>query len=780
MAWVLALALAGCSMGNNQPSPNATPSPVAAAPSPAPLAPDDLLARALHRRAVGEYDSAANDLYTLTTSYPDDSNARAARFYLAESYALRGRWNSAVAALQSFLAERMQDDWHARALFWLARCQEEQGAHADAIATYEQYRALQTPLEPYAHLREAALRQTIGQAEAAASNFEAAAGTDIARGERAGAYEKAIAVRRQLGQNDRAWQDMQRLVELAQTPEYRARILLEAAALAHEVGAVEQARAWLREIAEHMPETPQALDAVIQLMNDPQSGLQPAVAAHVYDVHEQYASALPQYDAAIVAASGETKLDLQRQQALVRRALGDFAGASSELVAVSAAAPNSDVGLQAQLDFIQTRGQSGDTQAAIDGYREFAVLHPNDERAPEALSRAAILLGRLGNNDGALQQQIELGKKYPQSAQGQSALDALGWHFFNAGQPAEALAAWQPLSQSSSGSTAAEAAFWGARAAQQAGQDAQASKLLEAAIKAAPDSYYAARAADLLKLEPQGRVAIGSPIDDAAWRVAEDWLAGWSGQAAYHVAEQSYPAEVAQQGPVQRAIALAEVGLQPEAIGEWNEARDRWAKDPQKLYFVARLAHENQVPYIGLKATEDLMKLAPAKAPPAPEALRRLLFPTPYSDEVLAWSRQYNLDPRALYALLRQESLFNPGATSWVGARGLAQVMPTTAEGIAQRLNVDGFQDTDLYRPAVSVRFGAFYLSNQIAAMNGSLQAAFAAYNGGPGNAQRWANGDTVADPDVFAENIDYPETRDYVKLVYGYYGAYQELYTLP
>jgi soluble lytic murein transglycosylase len=115
-----------------------------------------------------------------------------------------------------------------------------------------------------------------------------------------------------------------------------------------------------------------------------------------------------------------------------------------------------------------------------------------------------------------------------------------------------------------------------------------------------------------------------------------------------------------------------------------------------------------------------------------------------------------------------------------VGARGLAQVMPTTAEGIAQRLNVDGFQDTDLYRPAVSVRFGAFYLSNQIAAMNGSLQAAFAAYNGGPGNAQRWANGDTVADPDVFAENIDYPETRDYVKLVYGYYGAYQELYTLP
>ena len=780
MVWALALVLAGCTMGNEQTSPDAARTPVAVAPSPTPLAPDDLLARALQRRAVGEYDAAANDLYTLTTSYPNESTARSARFYLAESYALRGRWNSAAAAFQSFLAENTQDEWHARALFWLARVQEEQGAQADAIATYEQYRALQTPLESYAQLREAALLQATGQAAAAAGNYEAAAGTDIARGERAGAYEKAIALRRQLGQNDQAWQDMQRLVALAQTPDYRARILLQAAALARQVGAVDQARAWLREIAEQMPETSQALDAVIQLLDDPQGGLQPAVAAHVYDVHEQYASALPQYDAAIAAASGETRLELQRKQALARRALGDFAGASSELVAVSTAAPNSEVGLQAQLDFVQTRGQSGDTQAAIDGYRGFAKLHPTDKRAPEALSRAAILLGRLGDNNGALQQQIELGKQYPQSAQGQSALDAVGWRFFNTGKPAEALAAWQQLSESSSGSMAAKAAFWGSRAAQQAGQDAQASKLLQTAIKAAPDSYYAARAADLLKIEPQGRVVIGAPIDDAAWRAAEDWLAAWSGQAAYYVAEQGYPDEIVQQGPVPRAIALAEVGLQPEAIGEWNEARDRWAKDPLKLYLVARLAHENQVSYIGLKATEDLMKLTPADASPMPEALRRLLFPTPYSDAVVAWSKQYDLDPRALYALLRQESLFNPGATSWVGARGLAQVMPTTAEGIAQRLKVDGFQDADLYRPAVSVRFGAFYLSNQIAAMNGSLQGAFAAYNGGPGNAQRWANGDTVADPDLFAENIDYPETRDYVKLVYGYYGAYQELYTWP
>src|SRR5439155_4738636 len=215
------------------------------------------------------------------------------------------------------------------------------------------------------------------------------------------------------------------------------------------------------------------------------------------------------------------------------------------------------------------------------------------------------------------------------------------------------------------------------------------------------------------------------------------------------------------------------VGLQPEAIAEWNEARDAWHDDPLKLYMLARLADQHGVPYIALKAAEDLAMRSLARGfATAPEALRRLIFPTPYGDAVLEQAREHNLDPRALYALLRQESLFNPGATSGAGARGLAQIMPTTAQGIAQNLNLDSFHDDDLYQPALSIRFGAFYLGHQLAAMDDSLQAALAAYNGGPGNAERWAGGTTVTDPDLFTEGIDYDETRGYVKLVYGYYGV--------
>ena len=130
--------------------------------------------------------------------------------------------------------------------------------------------------------------------------------------------------------------------------------------------------------------------------------------------------------------------------------------------------------------------------------------------------------------------------------------------------------------------------------------------------------------------------------------------------------------------------------------------------------------------------------------------------------------------------MFRQESRFNPGAHSGSGALGLAQVVPTTAEGIAQNLQVPDFQADDLFRPAVGVRFGAFYLARQLDAMHGSMPAALAAYNGGPSNAQRWAGGDSVTDQDLFTEGIDYDETRSYVKLVVGYYGAYRRLYAVP
>jgi soluble lytic murein transglycosylase len=101
------------------------------------------------------------------------------------------------------------------------------------------------------------------------------------------------------------------------------------------------------------------------------------------------------------------------------------------------------------------------------------------------------------------------------------------------------------------------------------------------------------------------------------------------------------------------------------------------------------------------------------------------------------------------------------------------QVMPATGQGIASALGTAGFGPDDLHLPPVAVRFGAWYLANQLAKFGGDPFRALAAYNAGAGPVARWATGD----PDLFVERIDYAETKNYVRLLYLHHALYRSLY---
>jgi soluble lytic murein transglycosylase len=103
-------------------------------------------------------------------------------------------------------------------------------------------------------------------------------------------------------------------------------------------------------------------------------------------------------------------------------------------------------------------------------------------------------------------------------------------------------------------------------------------------------------------------------------------------------------------------------------------------------------------------------------------------------------------------------------------------VMPATGEGIARSLNMGDFVLDDLYRPWVSVRFGAFYLGVQLGRFDNQILIALAAYNGGPGNTIHWleSGGD---DLDLFVEVIGASQSRIYLQRVYEQYIIYETLY---
>lgn len=138
-----------------------------------------------------------------------------------------------------------------------------------------------------------------------------------------------------------------------------------------------------------------------------------------------------------------------------------------------------------------------------------------------------------------------------------------------------------------------------------------------------------------------------------------------------------------------------------------------------------------------------------------------------------------DIDMAAIYAVTRTESRFQTDAVSSSGARGLMQLMPTTAKETAKKIGVAYSVNKLTSDPEYNTQLGSSYLAAQLQTYNGSLLLAAAAYNAGGGNANKWiaAYGDPrlkTVDPVVWVELIPFQETRKYVQRVLGNYLIYR------
>jgi soluble lytic murein transglycosylase len=126
---------------------------------------------------------------------------------------------------------------------------------------------------------------------------------------------------------------------------------------------------------------------------------------------------------------------------------------------------------------------------------------------------------------------------------------------------------------------------------------------------------------------------------------------------------------------------------------------------------------------------------------------------------------EIRLDPAYVYGLIRQESRFVMDARSHVGASGLMQVMPATAKWTAKKIGLTSFTPDQITDREVNVAIGTGYLKLVLDDFEGSMPMATAAYNAGPNRPRQWRKG-PVLDAAIWAENITFHETRDYVKKV--------------
>ncbi len=207
-----------------------------------------------------------------------------------------------------------------------------------------------------------------------------------------------------------------------------------------------------------------------------------------------------------------------------------------------------------------------------------------------------------------------------------------------------------------------------------------------------------------------------------------------------------------------RALYAIAIGLRGEGVREWNYSinlHDRGGMDDRALMAAADLACQREV-WDRCINTSDRTRAAI-------DFDQR--FPMPFKAAVVKRAAQIGLDPAYVYGLIRQESRFIMDARSGVGASGLMQVMPATAKWTAKKIGLANFTADQITDRDTNIAIGTGYLKLVLDDFAGSMPLAAAAYNAGPGRPRNWRNG-PVMEAAIWAENVPFNETRDYVKKV--------------
>jgi soluble lytic murein transglycosylase len=219
-----------------------------------------------------------------------------------------------------------------------------------------------------------------------------------------------------------------------------------------------------------------------------------------------------------------------------------------------------------------------------------------------------------------------------------------------------------------------------------------------------------------------------------------------------------------------RALYAISIGLRPEGTREWNYAtnlHDRGGMGDRELLAAADFACQREVWDRCINTSERTKGMIDVDQ----------RFPMPFRDMVVRKSQEIGLDPAYVYGLIRQESRFVMDARSGVGASGLMQVMPATARWTAKKIGLSDFTPGQIADRDTNITIGTNYLKLALDDFDGSMALAAAAYNAGPGRPRSWRNG-PIMEAAIWAENVPFNETRDYVKKVIANTTNYAALIT--
>ncbi|HEY5022963.1 MAG TPA: transglycosylase SLT domain-containing protein [Gemmatimonadaceae bacterium] len=402
--------------------------------------------------------------------------------------------------------------------------------------------------------------------------------------------------------------------------------------------------------------------------------------------------------------------------------------------------------LAAAADYQRARAQIalGNTEEGRATLRRITTAYPTDTSAASALLLLADLATDDNRDQDARQALLTLLTRFPRGRHATNARFRAGMISYIQGDRKAAAAQFDSLVARDSNSTEALAGgYWAGRSYAGLGDKVKSRARWRSVIKQDPLSYYAVMSAKRLDT---ALIARGGSVD-------------------------AYPRVPAVDSAVERVAALKDVGMDVEAGFENDRLfRDALANPDRVVPTASALAGTDQASRsiaLGKRAIDDMG---------GTPAIYRLYFPVLERETLISSSRENGLDPVLVAALIRQESNFNPLATSPVGARGLMQLMPDVGRQLASAKGIGPWNPNLLYEPATNIKLGTAHLST-LTRKYPEVVKQLAAYNAGESRVVKWSTKTGADDPEVFTERIPFVETRDYVRTILRNRAYYQALY---
>ena len=290
--------------------------------------------------------------------------------------------------------------------------------------------------------------------------------------------------------------------------------------------------------------------------------------------------------------------------------------------------------------------------------------------------------------------------------------------------------------------------FWLAYALDASGAHVEARRLWRGLVDRFPFSYYGVRA--------ESKLGVSVPAPELTFP------------------QLSLRPEIMAHPDYQVAAMLSRAGLASAAASYARRLSNAFRRDAAVALLAARAAADAGQP----SATATIMSAffgeyleRPARG--LPPDFWELAYPPAYLREVAVAAERHHVDPLLMIALARQESHFERGAMSPVGAIGLFQIMPSTAAELDPSFVIE-HAETELVKPDVSAELAAKHLEQNAALFDGALAPMIASYNADKERVQVWWAAAKGSPEELFVDSIPYRETRSYVRQVLANYAMYQ------